>query len=433
MSVINDLEQHVLNFNIQDTNNNNMDAYRPHSSNDTSGRLNTLDTSSLCTSGNIKKHFQSNVESNTTSGNQDIIKKNNDIRSFRMFKHKTNNITAYKQEWRSVVDSIRKPYSRNLGQLYGLDNNTKQCSSGFTKCKLNTYMEYYLPYTHVFHTSCKQCLDNMVILSNIYSNIKNNTIIDHKLNKNMEKDNKVKVDKKTSSSNMEYLPITCYQYTPSRIITNENESESDSFPLDEQETTISGTHSNNTNEETFFIEKMFLEFRRNNSINNNNSHFLGQENGLLNERELEMKDKIEEMKKIIKIKNCFFVFRNLQPILYNCIQCETFGCPHKLDKIDLPCNRILLKDITTFLEMMDYPFTTNRHHRETKEFLKDELKISEYTNKYCSNIWLSSYFFTKILPNRKFDMDKFIEKEFFQRYDLTSYLEKMFGINIVSE
>ncbi|QKE44511.1 hypothetical protein Yalta_064 [Yalta virus] len=517
MSIIKDLEQQVLNFNIKDNMNTNMNTNMNYSSNtnqstnqstilrhslnsnhssnsnhsplinNMNNHLSFSHTLPLYTTGKIKK-VQSNEENKIKSRNQRSIKKNNDIRSFRMFKNNNNSLPPYKKEWKSIIDSIRKPYYDDLGQKQDSNNNIKDYLSGFTGCDLNTHKDYYLPFNQIFYPSCKQCLDNLNVLSNIKLNTKSNMIIDHKLNKNMDNDNNSNmVNKVSSSSDVEYVPINCYQYTPSRIIENENENydynnddtnnndtnsdtnndnknnnDNDNDNINDKDkdkntkdknllflkknnNNITNTSNNNTIEDSFFIEKMFLEIQRNNNMNSNiNGDMNGNVNGgfdkievredeLLNAVKKEMKEKIEEIKKVIIIKNCFFIFRNMQPILYNCIQCKTFGCSHKIDKIDLPCNRILIKDITTFLEMMDYPFTTNKHHRETKEFLKDELKITEYTNKYCLNIWLSSYFFTHVLPNKKFDMDKFIEKRFFQRYDLTSYLERMFGINIISE
>lgn len=284
--------------------------------------------------------------------------------------------------------------------------------------------------------------ESLFFLSNINQNTnlnnnndKKNMNIDHKLSKNMHNNNLYQ------QIDVECFPVVCYKFNPSFKFLEEHTFPDNNLSLIEQQININNEDNNNVklssdfdkDIEPFFIEKLFLEFKRNNAIMKtfNDSIIKNKKNKVI--KELEIQNKIDQLKKIITIKNCFFVFRNVTPILYNCTRCPIKNCCHNFDKITLPSNRILLKDITTFLEMMDYPFTSNRHHRETKEFLKDELRINEYTNRYCSNLWLSSYFFNTILQTKKFDIKKFIEKDFFQKYNLSLYLETMFGINIVIE
>lgn len=279
-------------------------------------------------------------------------------------------------------------------------------------------------------------------VDNINSNIllNKNVNIDHKLNKNMDLHNTVYNNNiyynNTYKTNINNYPINCYRFKPSLILTEEEIKDDNLFSIEQQININNGNiqiqTSNNKNNDFFYLEKLFLEFKRNNAVINNFNH-TEIKNDIDIKKELCVQNKINQMKKIITIKNCFFVFRNMTPVLYNCVKCSLTNCCHEFDKIDLPSNRILLKDMTTFLEIMEYPFTSNKHHRETKDFLKDELKINEYTNKYCSNIWLSSYFFKTIYKNNYFDTEKFIEKNFFQKYNLSLYLETMFGINIITE
>lgn len=256
--------------------------------------------------------------------------------------------------------------------------------------------------------------------------------------KNNLKRNKIQLFKKTNE-----IPITCYKFKQSHLNSkHDNEFHNNNLSMVEKYSKKAVDDLINKNivnsKEPYFLEKLFNELKRNmevierfNSFPSANSSQATKTNNNYDT----LNDKIQEMKKIITIKKCFFVFRNLTPIVYSCIKCLPGVCDHDFDHIILPFNRILLKDITTFLEIMDYPFTSERHHKETKDFLKDELKITEYTNKYCSNIWLSKFFFnnffyTKEFKEKNFNEKKFIEKDFFEKYNLSLYIESRFGIAI---